>query len=40
MLKWMTAVASDEGRYSRVALALGAAILACLAGILAVTLHV
>lgn len=40
MLKWMMFVAGDDAGYNRVALALGATILAGLAGVLAVTLRV
>jgi hypothetical protein len=40
MLARMTAVANDDTRYSRVALARGVAIVAGLAGIAAVTLRV
>jgi hypothetical protein len=40
MLKWMMFVAGDDARYSRVALALGAAILPSLAGVMADTLRV
>lgn len=40
MLRWMTAVISDEGGYTRVALALGAVILAGVAGVVVATLRV
>jgi len=39
MLRWMTAVTSDERRYSRLGLVLGAAILAALGALVAVTLQ-
>lgn len=40
MLRWMTAVIGDDARYSRVSRALGAAILAAVGALVAVTLQV
>lgn len=39
MLRWMTAVTSDERQYNRLVRALGAAILAALGALVAVTLQ-
>jgi hypothetical protein len=40
MLNWIASVASDDARYNRVTLALGAVMLAGVAGIVAITLRV